>query len=309
MKSTLLATIVTLTLLCRVWLSMPPLAADGKGGRRAVRPVRHRDIAYGTHRSQRLDIYVPPGTGPFPVMVYIHGGGWQIGDKRGVQKKPAYFSGQGWVFVSINYRLLPEGRHPANVSDVAAAIVWVHDHIRRYGGDPDALFIMGHSAGAHLAGLVATDERYLKQAGKSLSVIRGVVALDTQAWDIPELIDRPSPAPTYVRVFGDDPDVQRDASPITHVAADRDIPPFLICYTRGMRRTTNPRRRQQAEAFAAALRKAGVEARTVDATDRNHGDINRRLGSPEDERVTGAMQTFLDALLEQSPNDRSSDNS
>lgn len=114
-------------------------------------------------------------------MIFVHGGGWRRGDKSAVVRKAAFFTGDGWLFVSVNYRLVPEGRHPTNVQDVANALAWVHNHSAEVGGDPDAICLMGHSAGAHLASLVATDERYLENAGHSLGILNGVIALDTQA--------------------------------------------------------------------------------------------------------------------------------
>ena len=228
-------------------------------------------------------------------MVYIHGGGWQRGDKRVVGRKASFFTGLGWVFVSVNYRLLPEGKHPANVEDVARAIAWAHDHITEYDGDPERLFLMGHSPGAHLAALVATDGRRLGDAGKSLAVLKGVIPLDTNTYDLPSLM-RSRGASFYGQVFGEDPAVWRDASPLTHIAADGGIPPFLVCYSRGMRANSNPARRTQAEAFGTALRAAGVPAEVVDASDRDHGEINAWFGDPDDS-VTQKALAFLRPLL------------
>ena len=264
----------------------------------AVRGATRSDLGYGEHAAQRLDIYAPDGVRDAPVMVYLHGGGWRRGDKggAGVPKKAEFFTGRGWVLVSVNYRLLPDGKHPRNVQDVARAIVWVHEHIAESGGDPGKLFLMGHSAGAHLVSLVATDERRLGGFGKSLSIIRGVVALDTNTYDLPALMQSRG-SQFHKQVFGDDPTVWRDASPITHVAPGKDIPPFLVCYSRGMGARPNPMRPAQANAFAEALKKSGIRSDVVDAADRNHGEINRWFGDPDDERVTGRAVVFLDAIL------------
>ena len=231
-----------------------------------------------------------------PVMVYVHGGGWRRGDKAAVGRKAEFFAGAGWVFVSVNYRLVPEGGHPRNAEDVAAALAWVHEHAGRHGGDSDWIFLMGHSAGCHLAAIVATDGRHLQKAGKSLDLIKGVIALDTQAYDVSNLVEGPSSSALYVNVFGEDAKTQRDASPIHHVAHDKGIPPFLICYSSGMTARANPNRSAAAKAFASALKEAGVAAEVVDASDRNHGQINQRFGDPEDEKVTGKAMAFLEAL-------------
>ena len=267
-----------------------------------VRDIRYVDgpgVAAATHT---LDLYEPAadGRGPKPVMVYVHGGGWKGGDKSRVGRKAEYFTGRGWAFVSVNYRLLPEGRHPANIDDVAAAIAWVHDHAALHGVDPDSIFVMGHSAGAHLAALVATNPAPLRKAGKPLSTIKGAIPVDTMAYDVPRMLEE-NPQMPHATVFGSDPEVRRDASPQRHVAAGAGIPPFLICYSHGMTRGDDTARRAAAaRAFAATLRQAGIEADVVDGSDRDHGAINERIGDPTDGRVTGRIEAFLDGLLERS---------
>lgn len=260
----------------------------------AAEVIRTLDIAYGDHEAQRLDIYQPDDSDAAqkrPIMVYVHGGGWRKGDKARVGEKVDFFCGNGWLFVSINYRLLPEGQHPANVQDVARALAWVHENAGTYGADATQLFLMGHSAGAHLVALVATDERPLKAAGKDLSILRGVVPLDTKAYDLVELTKTRGPD-FYQRVFGDDAEVLQDASPAHHVAAGKSIPPFLICYSRGMGALTDPQRAACAHAFARRLKDAGVKAEVVDASDRNHGEINAWFGRSDD-RVTKRARAFF----------------
>ena len=95
-----------------------------------------------------------------------------------MQKKPQAFVDKDLVFVSINYRLLPNATIKQIAWDVAKAIKWTHDHAKEYGGDPDTFFVMGHSAGAQLAALVCTDDRYLKSAGLSFTLVKGCVPVD-----------------------------------------------------------------------------------------------------------------------------------
>ena len=199
------------------------------------------DIAYGEHPLQTFDVYLPDSPANAPVMIYIHGGGWAKGDKKAVGLKPEFFNGKGWIFVSLNYRLLPEGKHPENVNDVALAIAKIHDEVAGHGGDPGKLFVMGHSAGAHLASLVATNPKPLAKAGKSVSLIKGVISLDTNGYDLPALVAT-GMRPFYENVFGSDPGVLKDASPQLHIGAGKGIPPFLICYSRGMGRNAEPMR-------------------------------------------------------------------
>ena len=148
-----------------------------------------RDVPYaapgGDPKLNSLDIYAPEGKTKCPVVVFIHGGGWQIGDKRsGAQAKGKGFPEQGYVFVSINYRLAPKVKHPVLAQDVAKAIAYVHANIGKYGGDPDRIFVMGHSAGAHLAALVSTDDRYLNAEGLTLKTLRGTILLDGGSYDM-----------------------------------------------------------------------------------------------------------------------------
>ena len=194
-----------------------------------------RDIPYGSHDRQVLDVYSPPGAKNLPVVFWIHGGGWQAGDKSDVQIKPKVFMEKGFVFVSTNYRLLPNVDMGTIVRDVAKSIRWVHDHIAEYGGDPNRLLVMGHSAGAQLAALVCTDDRYLKAEGLSLSIIKGCVPVDGDTYDVPAIIEtaetrrrvhgQPQAKFGHREKFGNDPAKHRDFSAVTHVATGQGHPP------------------------------------------------------------------------------------
>ncbi len=159
-------------------------------------------------------------------MIYIHGGGWQRGDKAAVGSKPAYFCSRGWVFVSLNYRFVPAVDLLTQLQDSADAIAWVHTHIADHGGDPQQLHLMGHSAGAHHVAILATNERFLKAAGKELSILKSVVELDTQALDVPRMMHGSENA-TYVQAFGKDERLWREVSPLHHVAKGKGIPAVL----------------------------------------------------------------------------------
>ena len=259
-----------------------------------------RNISYGKHKSQKLDLYSPleKPDRKMPVMIYVHGGGWKIGDKAATKEKPAYFTKKKWAFVSTNYRLHPDGKHPKNVEDIAAAIAWVHDHADEYNIDPDSIFIMGHSAGCHLVALVATDERHLKKHKKSLKTIKGVIALDTQAYDLPKLIAR-TRSKTYSEVFGTEESELKDASPFHHIVENKNIPPFVVAYSRGMGARVQRGRAEANREFADALKKAGVEAVLVDASDRNHGEINQWFGTAKDKKVTTAAEKLFKSVLKQ----------
>ena len=140
-------------------ISGPTFAADAP----TIKPTA-ANVPFGdpANPRQKVDIYAPAGAKNLPVVFWIHGGGWQAGDKTSVQIKPQVFVEKGFVFVSTNYRLLPTVEMPAIVQDIAKSIHWVHDHIAEHGGDPKRILVMGHSAGAQLAALICTDERFLK---------------------------------------------------------------------------------------------------------------------------------------------------
>jgi arylformamidase len=250
-----------------------------------------RDIAYAEPKSERqsLDVYAPSSSGEHPIVVWIHGGGWRQGDKQGVQRKPQAFVDRGFVFVSINYRFVPQVTVKEMTADVAKAIRWVHDHAREFGGDANRIFVMGHSAGAHLAALVCTDERYLQAEGLSLSVIKGCVPVDTAAYDIPKRFEQSGTAKGGAgqAIFGADEAMHRELSPVTYVGRVKSIPPFLILHV-----ADRPDSTAQSQAFAKALEQAGVSAALVPGEGKTHGTINSDLGLPDD-KPTKALIEFV----------------
>ena len=136
------------------------------------------DLAYGGAERHRLDVYTPAEVGrPLPVIVFFHGGHWRSGDKARYRFAADALVAQGYAVVVPNYRLWPEVGFPGFVEDGAAAVAWVHANIADYGGDADELFLMGHSAGAHIAALIALDPRYLQAAGGSERWIDGMIGL------------------------------------------------------------------------------------------------------------------------------------
>ena len=262
-----------------------------------------RDIPYANpaHERQVLDVYSPRDAKNLPVVFWIHGGGWQGGDKSGVQSKPQAFMDKGFVFVSTNYRLLPNVDMATIVRDVAKSIRWVHEHIAEYGGDPQRLFIMGHSAGAQLAALVCTDDRYLKAEGLSLAIIKGCVPVDGDTYDVPAIIEV---AETRWRVhglaaakfghrekFGNDPAKHKDFSAVTHVAKDKGIPPFLILHVAG-----HPDVTAQAQRLGNVMKAAGLPVTVFGAKETTHNKINADLGQPNDP-ATKALFEFLGQAL------------
>ncbi len=260
----------------------------------AEEPKVHRGLAYADTKNERqtLDVYAPTEGKEHPVVVWIHGGGWQGGDKKEVQKKPQAFVDKGFVFVSVNYRLLPDATIKQMAGDVAKAIRWTHDHAKEYGGDPNTLFVMGHSAGAQLAALVCTDESYLKAEELSLKLIKGCVPVDGDTYDVPLQIQtvEQKRADAYKKKFGD-ADSQKELSPVTHVAKGKEIPPFVILHV-----ADHPETKAQSQRLVKALQDAGVSAKAYPAEAKTHDTINAELGLPND-KPTKALFEFLDGVL------------
>ncbi len=263
------------------------------------------DIPYveNGHKRHVLDIYTPeePAGKSLPVMFWIHGGGWQAGDKSDVALKPKVLTERGFVFVSTNYRLLPEVEIDELIGDVARSLGWVHRNIARYGGDPTRIFAGGHSAGAQLAALISIDDRYLKKEGVSFDVLKGCVPVDGDTYDIPKIIMTAEHRQAvyggkmftfgHRQKFGNDPEKHADFSAVTHVAKDKGIPPFLILYFAG-----NPDTRAQAGRLESVLKAAEIPARSYGKRDSNHSRLNNDLGTPDDP-ATQEFYKFLDPLV------------
>jgi arylformamidase len=261
-----------------------------------------RDIRYATaHQRQVLDVYAPPGAKNLPVVFWIHGGGWQSGDKTMVALKPKAFTEAGFIFVPINHRLLPTAEMGAITKDVGNALGWVHKNIAEYGGDPARLLVMGHSSGGQLAALMCTDDRYAKAEGFPLTIIRGCVPVDADTFDIPAIIEvaetraraHQLPLPTYGhrQKFGNDPVKHRDFSAVTHVAPNKGIPRFLILHIAG-----HPDTGAQARRMANVLEAAGIPVKVVAGRETTHASINDNIGAPNDP-VTKELFAFVaDAL-------------
>ncbi len=135
-------------------------------------------IRYGPDIRHSLDVYIPrQRTGPLPVVVFFYGGSWRDGKRANYLFAADALTSRGYVAIVPDYRLYPDVRFPAFVEDGAKAVRWVLDHIAELGGDPNRMYLMGHSAGAHIAAMLALDERYLAAEGVAANRIRGTIAL------------------------------------------------------------------------------------------------------------------------------------
>jgi len=254
-----------------------------------VAQVAKLDIPYGDSSIERqvLDIYAPTDAKKLPVVFWIHGGGWVTGDKASVQIKPQWFLQQGCVFVSTNYRLLPKVEMDTIIRDVAKSLGWVHKNIESYGGDPNRIYVMGHSAGAQLAALICIDERYLQAEGVPFSVLQGCVPVDGDTFDIPAIIEtaetrrrvhkQPQATFGHREKFGNSPEKHVLFSAVTHVAKGKSIPPFLIFHVSG-----HPDTSAQAQRLNSVLNESGISSKLYVAKDSDHSTINNDIGVPND---------------------------
>lgn len=239
-----------------LWLlAMPALAATAS------------DIHYGPHKLQALDVYASSTCrSNCPVVIWVHGGGWSNGDKTVMggedgTKIGALWSQRGAVVVSINYRLTPDVQHPAHVEDVAAAINWVHKNIGQYGGDASRIYLLGHSAGAHLVALVATDQRYLQAYGLAPARnLAGVFPIDSAAYDLADDLDTPLVGNRIRDAFSASPAALAAASPLTYVRRGQSYPPFIFAGT-----LQHPDGIKSMNEMIAKLRTAGATAEGFEA--------------------------------------------
>ena len=244
----------------------------------------YRDVVYN-HMPRvgdgnfTMDIYAPDEAKAAPVVIMVHGGAWTVGNKQLAigPDQARFFTEQGFVYISINYRLAPDHPFPAAVEDVASAIAFVHGNIAQYGGDPKWIFLMGHSAGAHSVALVSVDPTYLRAHDLDLDVIKGTVPLDGAAYNLVATGTKKGELPRFYRpVFGGDEKTWRTASPTLQVIDGRRIPPMLLLY---VDRAVSP---GKAKELAETLRDNGYMAQAIEAKKRSHKSLNRRLGAKDD---------------------------
>ncbi|MET0363057.1 MAG: alpha/beta hydrolase [Sphingobium sp.] len=261
----------------------------------ADRPEGGTEISYGTDPAQTLRYWKPAPLGAAtkpPLVVFVHGGGWRMGSKENAtgKTKVDHLTGEGYALASLDYRLVPAATVEQQAQDVAAGVAYLVKNAVRLGFDPSRVVLMGHSAGAHLVALVGTDPRWLTEAGLSLGDVRGVVALDGAAYDVPaQMSDGPQVMQKiYTQAFGSDPARQKALSPTLQAAAP-NVPAFLLLHVQREDGT------RQTEALATALKQAGASVTVQGFAGQGlkaHMEINRRLGDPA-YPATGVVDNWL----------------
>jgi acetyl esterase/lipase len=252
------------------------------------------ELSYGTDPLQKLDYWKSKTPGS-PLVIFVHGGGWKRGDKRGaVGAKGAHFLEQGYAFASVNYRLVPANTVEEQAQDVANAIAYLIRNAEKLGFDGKRVALIGHSAGAHLVALVGTDLSYLKQAEVDAKSLRGIIPLDGAAYDVPRQIAEGGNFmhDTYEQAFGTDPERQKKLSPTAQAAAP-NAPAFLILHVQRQDGTA------QSIALGEALRKADTPAEVKGFPGqglKGHMEINRDLGKA-DYPATPVVDAWLKGVL------------
>ena len=260
----------------------------------------------GLDPAQEVDFYPLLGKPQAPLVVFVHGGGWVIGDKAiGTRNKPAFYHQLGFAFASVNYRLLSKSSSRENqalspndqASDVAAAVGYLRNKAAQLGFDSNNIVLMGHSAGAHLAALVSANPSYLETAGVPMSAVKGVILLDGAGYDVNRQMDaiansgRKNRWATrmYESAFGLNPKVRQALSPFTH-ARQPNVASWLILHVADRVDSLD-----QSEALGNELNLNGSNATVLAVPDSSHRSVNQDAGSAES-FVGKAISTFLSEL-------------
>ena len=283
--------------------AVPSGAATLERANRCASPAPKTTVAYrrlpgAAADATSLDVYAPARACRAPVVMWVHGGGYHIGDKASqVRDKVRLFNARGWLFASVNYRLTVKGdpnsaHYPDHYDDVAAAVAWVNTHIARLGGDASRVALLGHSAGADIVSNVATNPRYLRTHHLGLRAIACAGPLDTEGFDkVTADAGAGEERAMWLDALGNAPDFERTTSAITWIRPHVGIPQ-TISVVRG-----TPQRRGIEQDYLDRLAAAGVRTTRIDASGLSHADVNRRIGAPGDTVMTPPLMKFLDRCL------------
>jgi acetyl esterase/lipase len=245
---------------------------------------KHLNLKYGTSQNQALDIYTPKfqNKKKYPVIIYVHGGGWSGGTKGNVDDKPAFFVNKGYVFVSVEHRFYPHAKYEQIAGDISSAVKWVDNHAAEYHIDPNKMNLMGHSSGGHLVMLIGTNPKYLNKVGLSPSSFQSIVSLEGPI-NLTDFLHRLG---TYKKVFGNDKKVWEEASPETY-AANKNLSPILLV----------TRNKSSVAAFMEKTIKAGNKVDFFECTSLSHSDVTNLLGSNKGSTEAKNMTIRVDQFL------------
>lgn len=214
-----------------------------------------------------------------PVLIFVHGGAWALGDRSQVHSKPKHYTSNGYHFVSVSYTLFPAANAQTQALQVGAAVNWVHKNATRFGGDPNRIALMGHSAGCHLSSLATLTG--------AAPAVKALICNDTRAYDLPFLAKtNGGRLPLIYKAPFTRRSMWEAWSPISYTGLVEQ-PPTLVAWSSGSGRDRISKR------FANALERDGAEVQRYDGKRQyDHIGINRRIGS-ESGRLTRAIDGFL----------------
>ena len=245
-----------------------------------------KDIPYGKEKLQKMDVYYIEKSHDLPVIFMVHGGAWCIGDKsnKGTFKNKAeYWVNKGYVFVSVNYRMLPDADVLTQAKDIVSALVVAQKFAKDWGGDPEQFILMGHSAGAHLVALISSAPSTAISKG-ALPWI-GSVLLDSAALNVKTIMEAPH-FKLYDKVFGTDSAFWVKCSPLIQMTSK--IAPILAVYS--SRREDSV---LQSKVFIEKAISFGTKA-SVLSVDMSHGEINEELGLKSE--YTKNVDEFMNSI-------------
>ncbi|MDR2408559.1 MAG: alpha/beta hydrolase [Bacteroidales bacterium] len=278
-------------------------------------PIVLKNIKYGELESNLLDVYnYTTNHKSNSILLFVHGGGWNSGDKNigWDENKIRFFASNGFITATLNYTLSPMPialdnperiQHPAHIRDIAKAVKWLVNNAKSFGGNAN-IYLLGHSAGAQLVGLLATNHRFLKEENLDISIIKGVITLDGGAYmaDLDLLLSDDEVFTdsyyveikyAYLNAFGLDSTIHIDACPLYHITKEKNIPPFLLIYSDiEYRRRTNEKLYQK-------LIEENHQATQFMAAGYDHSKILNCIGSSNDSAgVSSYIIFFLNSLNE-----------
>ncbi len=245
------------------------------------------NVAYGSDPLQRFDVYIPSQAHNAPVILMVHGGAWQSGDKFSpsvVQNKLSYWTPSGVILISTNYPLLPKANPLQQAQSVAQALAYAQRHASEWGGDPRKFILMGHSSGAHLVALLSAEPSLAKAMGAQPWL--GTVGLDSAAYDVPAIMKNPYHAVLYDQAFGASAGFWNASSPVLQLHS-RIVPFLAVCSLQ--RAGSCP----QAQEFVGKARRLGSQASVLQEKI-SHEQIDANLGVPSG--YTSQVNAFMAAL-------------
>lgn len=267
-------------------------------------PIKKDSHQYGNatslRRLQQLDIYHDDSLHNAPVIVMVHGGAWHSGDKSDYDvalSRAKLFLRKRFVYVSVNYRLAPESKHPCQTEDLATAITWLNKHIARYGGDANQMILVGHSAGGHIVALLTADPRYLGAKSLNPGSIKAAVLLDPAALDLETSWHRSVYANNsqLTDAFGNERANWLSASPLHQLTlrqsqtkvtkSKQKMPELIVALSKDQFKN-----RSQALAYIRAYKACGGNCQLLLEPHKDHTGILKSFGKSNDLAANALLQ-------------------